>query len=63
MNVNLSDNIIPVKYNDFNRRVLIDPKDFTAAGVNTTTNAITIVDHGYVTGQKFFILLLLSLKD
>ena len=53
MNVNPSlTTSFTVKYNDFNRRVLIDPKDFTAAGVNTTTNAITIVDHGYVTGQK-----------
>ena len=41
-----------VKYNDYNRRIIIDPKDFVAGGVNTTTNAITIANHGLVTGQK-----------
>ena len=41
-----------VKYNDYNRRVIINPKDFVAAGVNTTTNAITLTNHGLVTGQK-----------
>ena len=43
---------VSVKYNDYNRRMVIDPKSFTAAGVNTTTNAITINDHGYQTGDK-----------
>ena len=41
-----------VKYNDFNRRVIINPKDFTAAGINTTTNEITITNHGLITGQE-----------
>ena len=43
---------IVVKYNDYNRNVVINPKTFTAAGVNTTTNAITIENHGYKTGDK-----------
>ena len=43
---------VSVKYNDYNRRMVIDPKSFTASGVNTTTNAITINDHGYETGDK-----------
>ena len=43
---------VSVKYNDYQRRMVIDPKSFTAAGVNTTTNAITINDHGYGTGDK-----------
>ena len=49
MNVSpgISTNIV-VKYNDYNRKILIDPKSFTAAGVNTTTNAITITNHGYL---------------
>ena len=53
MNVSpgISTNIV-VKYNDYNRKLVIDPKSFTAAGVNTTTNAITISNHGYVTGDK-----------
>ena len=41
-----------VHYNDYNRRFVLDPKDFIASGVNTTTNAITIADHGYVSGDK-----------
>ena len=41
-----------VKYNDFNRRLVIQPKSFVTAGVNTSSNTITINDHGFVTGQK-----------
>ena len=41
-----------VKYNDYNRRIVINPKDFTAAGVNTSTNEITINNHQLVTGQQ-----------
>ena len=43
---------IVVKYNDYNRNVIIDPKTFTSAGVNTTTNELTITNHGYKTGDK-----------
>ena len=43
---------VTVKYNDYNRRMVIDPKSFTSSGVNTTTNVITINDHGYNTGDK-----------
>jgi len=41
-----------VKYNDYNRSIIIDPKDFVAGGVNTTSNTISISNHGFVTGQK-----------
>jgi len=43
---------IVVKYNDYNRKLVINPKSFIAAGVNTTTNALTISNHGYKTGDK-----------
>ena len=43
---------VSVKYNDYNRRMVIDPKSFTASGVNTTSNSFTINDHGYETGDK-----------
>ena len=43
---------VTVKYNDFSRRLIIDPKSYAASGVNTVTNAITISGHGYATGQK-----------
>ena len=41
-----------VKYNDYNRVIIVDPKDFVSGGFNTTTNAITISNHGLRTGQK-----------
>ena len=41
-----------IRYNDYRRRVEIDPKNFTSVGVNTLTNMITIADHGYSTGDK-----------
>jgi hypothetical protein len=41
-----------VKYNDYNRKVLINPKDFVSAGINTITNTITILNHNFKRGQK-----------
>ena len=41
-----------VKYNDKNRRVLVGIETFSAVGVNSTTNTITILNHGYESGDK-----------
>ena len=41
-----------VKYNDYNRKLVINPKDFVSSGINTDTNTITILDHGFKNGQK-----------
>ena len=41
-----------VKYNDTNRRVLVGIETFSAVGVNSTTNTITISNHGYESGDK-----------
>ena len=41
-----------VKYNDYNRRLIINPKDFSPVGVNTLSDTISIPNHGFVTGQK-----------
>ncbi len=41
-----------VTYNDYNRRLLIDPQVYAAGDVSTTYNTITIASHGYKTGQK-----------
>ena len=41
-----------VKYNDYNRRLVINSKDFILAGVNTSTNSISINNHGFINGQK-----------
>jgi hypothetical protein len=43
---------VVLKYNDFNRKILVDPKDFEASDVNTINNTITINDHGFRFGQK-----------
>jgi len=41
-----------IKYNDYNRRLLINPKDFVSSGVNTTSNDISIKNHGFISGQE-----------
>ena len=40
------------KYSDYNRKILVNPKDFISAGVNTLTNTITILNHKFERGQK-----------
>ena len=41
-----------VKYNDETRRLLIDPREFTAGNITTSTNTINVGGHGYRNGQK-----------
>ena len=41
-----------VKYNDYNRRVIINSKEFSSTDVNTTNDTITIENHGFSTGEK-----------
>jgi hypothetical protein len=41
-----------LRYNDYNKKVLLNPKDFISSGINTTTNTITINNHGFLRGQK-----------
>ena len=41
-----------VKYNKYNRRLVIDPKTVVAANINTSENSFTLTDHGYLTGDK-----------
>ena len=43
---------ITVKYNDYNRRIVFDPKSFVAGDVDTINNTITITDHGLNDGDK-----------
>jgi hypothetical protein len=43
---------VVVKYNDNNRRLIINPKSFIASDVDITNNTITISNHGYKTGEK-----------
>ena len=43
---------VVVKYDDFNGKIIINPKSFEAVGVNTETGVVTIEDHGFSTGDK-----------
>ena len=43
---------VVVKYNDANRRMLINPRDFSSSDVSITNNTIKIPDHKFITGQK-----------
>jgi hypothetical protein len=42
--------VFSVKYDDYNRRMLINPRTFSS--INTSDNTITINNHKYYTGQK-----------
>ena len=44
--------IFVVRYNDSNRRLVINPRSFSSVGVNTITNSITIPNHNFINGQK-----------
>ena len=41
-----------VKYDDYNRRLIINPKDFADSGVDIENNLITIENHSYTNGDK-----------
>ena len=43
---------VKVAYNDYNRRLVIDPRTFASGDVNTSTNSISIPRHRYKNGQK-----------
>ena len=41
-----------VKYDDGNRRLLINPVGFAATQVNSTNNSFTLYGHGFKQGEK-----------
>jgi len=43
---------IVVKYDDYNRRMVINPKSFISSDVDLADNTITIQNHKYFNGQK-----------
>ena len=43
---------VTVKYNDYNRNIIFNPLGFSSTGINTTTGAIFIQDHGLKSGDK-----------
>jgi hypothetical protein len=43
---------VVLKYNDFNKKVLVNPKDFEASNIDTIKNIINIDNHKFKVGQK-----------
>ena len=43
---------VKVAYNDYNRRLVINPRTFGSGDVSVGNNTITIARHGYNNGQK-----------
>ena len=43
---------VTVKYNEFNRRIVFDPKDFASGDVDVTNNTISLSDHKLNSGDK-----------
>ncbi|BCU99003.1 MAG: hypothetical protein CM15mV24_2280 [Bellamyvirus sp.] len=41
-----------ISYNDYNRKLIVNPKSYTSTGVNTSTGVVTIENHGFTNGQK-----------
>jgi hypothetical protein len=41
-----------LKYDDFNKKILLDPRDFETPDVDISKNIITISNHGFNIGQK-----------
>jgi len=41
-----------IKYNDYNRKLVANPKSFASGDVNIVDNSITLINHGFVNGQK-----------
>ena len=50
--VGASSTTVIVKYNESNRRIIVNPRDFTGANISTSNSTITILNHGYVNGQR-----------
>lgn len=44
-------NIVTIKYNDHNRRVVINPRDFISSNVDIVNNTIFIQNHKFKTGD------------
>ena len=43
-----------LKYNSANDKLLVNPIGFTSTAVNTSTNRLTLTEHGLRTGDKVF---------
>ena len=45
---------VRVKFNEGERKILINPIGITSSNINTSTNQITISNHGFKTGDKVY---------
>jgi len=45
---------VKIKFDDINKKMLVNPVGFTSYRINTSNNQIYIENHGYKTGQKIF---------
>ena len=45
---------VKIKFDDINKKMLVNPVGFTSYRINTSNNQIYIENHGYKTGQKVF---------
>lgn len=43
---------IAIRYNDYNRKILINSRSFVSGDVNISSNSITITNHNFENGQK-----------
>ncbi len=43
---------VVIQYNDFNRRLIVNPRSFISTNVDISTNTITIENHNFQTGEK-----------
>jgi hypothetical protein len=43
---------VVIKYNDNNRRLIVNPKNFVSGDIDIANNTILVANHGYFTGQK-----------
>jgi hypothetical protein len=41
-----------ISYNDYNRKLVVNPKTYNVSGITTSTSIINIPNHGFTTGQK-----------
>ena len=47
-----SEQVVDVRYNDYNRRIVFNPVGFTSDNVNIQSNSITVSNHDFAIGDK-----------
>ena len=47
-----TEQVVDVRYNDYNRRIVFNPVGFTSENVNIQSNSITVSNHDFSLGDK-----------